>query len=103
VNPISFSYWMRSGVHQVPVAVGDLRKTELHAVVDLRAVGHAAALGRDDDHAVGRARTIYRGGGGVLEHLDRLDVRVGEVVDIVHLETIDDVERRSVAVDRIRP
>ena len=91
------------GVHQIPVAVGDLRETELHAVVDLRPLGHAPAFGRDDDHAVGRARTIYRGGGGVLEHRDALDVgRVdGVEVGTGDGDPVEDVERRGTRVDRV--
>ena len=69
-------------------------------VVGHHGAPHLTGFGRHHHHAVGGARTVDGRRGSVLEHLDRLDVRVGEVVDIVHLETIDDVERRSVAVDR---
>ena len=61
---------------------------------------HLTGFGRHHHHTVGRTRTVDGRRRGILEHLDRLDVRVGEVVDVVDLEPVDDVERRSVTVDR---
>ena len=50
-----------------------------------------------------RARTIYRGGGGVLEHRDALDVgRVdGVEVGTGDGDPVEDVERRGTRVDRV--
>lgn len=92
------------GVHQVPVAVGDLRETELHAVVDDRMVVHAAALGGDDHHAVGRAGSVDRGRGGVLEYREVLDVgRVDHVeVRAGDHHAVEDEERFGARVDRVR-
>jgi len=75
----------------------------LHAVVDLRAVGHAAALGGDDDHAVGRARTVYGGGRSVFEDRKALDVGGIDGVEVParNGDAVQNVERRGAGVDRV--
>ena len=61
-------------------------------------VGHLslallAALGRDEDNAVGTARTVDGRRRSVLEHVDGLDVGRRDVADVVDGETVNDVER----------
>ena len=92
------------GVHQVPVAVGELRDTELHAVVDDRTVGHAPAFGRDDHHAVGGACAVDRGRGGVLEDGEAFDVGRIDRIEIRRRDhdAVEDEERVRAGVDRVR-
>ena len=51
-------------------------------------------LGGDDDHTVGSTRTVDTGRGGILQHLDALDV---VTIQFVHARlrghTVDDVQR----------
>ena len=59
----------------------------------------AAFLGGYQYDAVRSPGPVDCGGRSVLEHLDGLDVLVGQVVDSVNFESVHDVERRTVAVD----
>ena len=80
---------------------------------------HGAALGVDDDHAVGGLRTVEGGGRRSGQHIDRLDVlgvdvggalradlvavaaaRSAEAV-VVHRDTVDHVEGRVALLDRL--
>ena len=84
----------------------------LHNVDHLRHVFHLregvvgdrrfAGFGRfggDDDDAVGAACAVDGCRGGVLQHVDRLDVVDRNVGDALHGESIDDIERRIVLRD----
>ena len=51
------------------------------------------ALGRDEDDAVGRTRTVHGGRRGVLEDLDRGDVAGVDAVDVLHRDSVHHVER----------
>ena len=60
-----------------------------------------ALLGRDDDHAVGTARSVERTGRCVLEDGHRLDVvRVERAQRAVVRHAVHDVERRGYGIDR---
>ena len=64
-------------------------------------LGH---FGRDDDHAVRRARSVDRRGRGVFEDGDVLDAVDVEVVDLFHfdLESVEDEDRqRGVGLERV--
>ena len=64
-------------------------------------LGH---FGRDDDHAVRRARSVDRRGCGVFEDGDVLDAVDVEVVDLFHfdLESVEDEDRqRGVGLERV--
>lgn len=67
---------------------------EIARIVDLEPAGLRRA-GGDDHHAVGRLRTVERGGRSVFEHRDRLYVVRGHVEDVgdVHLRAVEDEER----------
>ena len=82
-----FGFELLAGVHQVVARqVGGVDR-EVAAVSDVQASG-GQGLGRDDDHAVGRARTVHGRCGGVFQDgvgLDALDV---EVVDLLHRHLI---------------
>lgn len=43
----------------------------------------------DDDYAIRRTRTIYRGRGGIFKHLHCLDVGGVDAVDIVGGHAVD--------------
>ena len=81
-----------AGVHRlnlVRIERGGYASVEIH--LDFAVL---ALLGGDDDDTVGGTRTIDRGRGGILEHLDALDVIA---VQLVHTglrgHSVDDVER----------
>ena len=57
------------------------------------AVVGSAALGGDEDDTVTCLRTVDSGGGSVLQDLHGLDHGRIEVLDVIHLQTIDDEER----------
>jgi hypothetical protein len=61
----------------------------------------AAASRPDDDHAVGCLRAVLRGGGGILQHVHRLDVVGVEIGVLAQVHPVDDVERRDAAADEI--
>ena len=62
------------GVGDVVVAVAGLEAiSELTRIIDGR-VSRAAFLGGDDHHTSHGARTIYRGGGTILQDLEALDI-----------------------------
>ena len=112
---------VESGVYLL--LVGDLSH-EHRVVPDVERIGELAddrlvldrnvglplcgRLGRDEDHAVGAPRSVDCRCRGVLENLDRLDVRdvdLREVARIAHREAVDYDERcvgafeRAVAAD----
>ena len=71
-------------------------------VGDLGSLVGAALLGRDDDDAVGTARSIDGGSGGVLQDVEALDIgrvdhrkEVGKTLDsvVVHCQSVDNDER----------
>src|SRR5439155_10358268 len=68
----------------LPVEEANLFGRELRSGVgvegDARRAGDAAARG-DQDDAIGTTRSIDRRRAGVLEHLDRLDVRRTQIAD----------------------
>ena len=78
-----FGFELFTGVHQVVARqVGGVDR-EVAAVADVQASGRQG-FGRDDDHAVGGARTVHGRCRGVFQDgvgLDALDV---EVVDLLH-------------------
>ena len=87
-------------VHHIDV-IHQERETELVAVVDVRASA-PAAFGRDDNHAVGAARTVNRRGRSVFQHLD-----VGDVVGVerreigrLHHHAVHNIKRSVATVDR---
>lgn len=107
---------VESGVYLL--LVGDLSH-EHRVVPDVERVGELAddrlvldrnvglplcgRLGRDEDHAVGAPRSVDCRCRGVLENLDRLDVRdvdLREVARIAHREAVDYDERRVGAFER---
>ena len=86
-------------VRDVVIAVGGLQAVgELARIVD-RAVALAALLRGDDDHARHGARAIYRGGGTVLQHLERLDVVGVQAGDGVRDQRRGVARREVVGVD----
>ena len=75
-----------------PLALPSVREVVVDPHLALR-----AALGGDQHHAVGRTRTVDCARGGVLEHLDTLDVaRVYVVEAALDGHSVDDVERVGV-------
>lgn len=81
------------------ILVGHVLETVVEVVIHRDAV-RSAALGSHDDNAVRTARTVDGGREGILQHVDRLDIRSRDVGDALHGETVDDVERRAVLRDR---
>ena len=79
--------------------LGNLPVAGRTAVRDRR-LADLARLGRDEHYAVGRTRTVDGRRRSVFQHVDLLDVAARQVVDIVHLESVDDIERSGIAVDR---
>ena len=81
-----------AGIHRLNL-VGIERGGHRGVEVDLH-LAVLALLGGDDDHTVGSTRTVDRGRGGILQHLDALDV---VTVQLVHAglggHTVDDVQR----------
>ena len=75
----------------------DVGPAEVGIVAHLQLAG-LALLGGHDDHTVGGGRTIDGARGGVLQHIDALDVGGVDVVDIATRHAVDDVERSRVAV-----
>ena len=59
----------------------------------LSAFGLRAFLGRDDDDAVGASGAVDGGGGGVLQHVYRLDIVGVDGVDTLPDHTVHDDER----------
>lgn len=84
------------GVHQRH-AVGGVLQAERPLIAHLRAPLVAAARG-DHDDAVGAAGAVNGRGGGILQHVDRHDVRRVERrgVETFERESVDHVERRTV-------
>ena len=95
---------LRTDVFAAP-GVGKLRDAEAVVDLDLR-FALAALLGGDQHDAVGGARAVDRGRSGVLQHLDRLDVREVERRQRTHV-LAERIERRRVvrqrnAVDHVK-
>ena len=93
-------------VHQIDIAVGISRTG---GVFELRIVGDAGRsrltfLCCHDNHTVGRAGSVERSGGGILKHVDPLDVLWVEsrdgVTDVVNVVGV--VELFVGHIDRIR-
>ena len=82
--------------------VGSVHQVErLRDVADAEAAVerhlHGALLGAlrgDDDYTVTTLGTVDGRQRGIFQDINRGDVRRGNIVDVVHLETVDDVERR---------
>ena len=108
------------GVHDVEGGVHRLQADGVFARVADVALARLTLLGRDDDNAGHRARTIDRGGGAVLQDVEGLDivgieagdgggnqgggVTGGEIVggdvhDVFHDHTVHDPQRLGGAVD----
>ena len=80
------------GVHQRHLSVvGSLVVGDGATIVDSKAPT-GALLRRDDDDAIGSAHTIDRGGGGILQHIDLLDVHRVKSRDGV-TDEVDIIER----------
>ena len=80
------------GVHQRHLTiVGSLIVGDGAAVIDSKAPT-GALLRRDNDDAIGGAHTVDRGGGGILQHIDLLDVHWVKSRDGV-TDEIDIIER----------
>ena len=78
------------GVHQVEL-LGYVADVEVAVEAHL----HIASLGvlRGDHHnAVTTLGTVDGGQGGILQNINRCDVRGRNIVDVVHLETVHDIE-----------
>ena len=88
---------LRADVLAAP-GVGKLRDAEAVVDLDLR-FALAALLGGDQHDAVGGARAVDRRRGGVLQHLDRLDVREVERRQRTHA-LAERIERRRVVRQR---
>ena len=74
---------------------------ETHVGIEIDAdLALGSLLGGDDDDTVGTCRTIDGGRGGILEHLDALDVVGVEVGDGAAAHTVDDEERCIRTVER---
>ena len=87
-------------IDQIVVGNGARRNAERGLEVHLH-VAFTAALGVDDDDAVGSACTVQRTGRSVLEHGDRLDVIGVDGADRTRIgDTVHDVERRRAGADR---
>ena len=99
---------------------GNLLHAEIHIQIDIGLQRGATALGRDDDDAVGAARTVNGGCRSVFQHVDRRDVvgidrckriigvlstagRRGRHLSLIHvnLHAVDDIERRRAGIQRI--
>ena len=50
-------------------------------------------LGGDYDYAVAALGSVDSGQGGILEDVNRLNIRGGDIVYVVGLESVDDVKR----------
>ena len=81
--------------------VGGVHKVELACK---RAYGEVAVerhlnltflgrLGGDDNYTVTTLGTVNGCKGGILENVDRSDVRRRDIVDVICLETIDNIKR----------
>ena len=81
------------------ILVGELLDTVIDVVVD-RDLAGLTALGRHDDNTVGTTGTVDGRREGILQHVDRGNVRSRDVGDALHGEAVDDVERRVVLRDR---
>ena len=94
---VAYQVHILSGVERVLVVT--------HAVEGVVGIqGHLgdarlAALGVDDDHAVGSTATVDGCRRGILEHLDVVDVIGSDVVQVVHGHTVDDIERVVATVE----
>ena len=73
--------------------VGSLAPAEVVVVAHLHAVAGLSALGGDQHHTESSARTVDRGGGGILQDGDRCDVLRVEVGQVVDRNAVDHVER----------
>ena len=94
-----------AAVHQVEPH-GGRSPCGLRLECHLRAPCHTALLGRDEDYAVRGAGTVDTRRSGVLQHLDRLDVREVERRQRTHV-LAERIERRRVvrqrnAVDHVK-
>ena len=76
---------LAQGLHREAAVVGDMGRAFL------------TGLGGDEHDTVTGLRTVDGGGGGVLQDLDGLDHGRIQILDVVHLQTIDDEERSDVA------
>ena len=78
---------------------GQLLAQALELAVDIvghRSLAGLAGLGGDQDHSVGALRTVDRGRGRILEHVDALDViDIHHAQRVLHREAVDYIERRS--------
>ena len=70
---------------------------ELAAVrnLSLTAIG-STRLGCDDNDTITRLRTIDGSRSGILQYLHALDHRWIQVLDVIHLQTIDDEQRTDI-------
>ena len=102
-SPRSVIVGVTNGCDVVPrteevVGVIDEVESHLRLQVDrLSAIG--AALGGDEDHAVGGAGTVESGGTGILEDLHGLNILGVDVVEPIADLSVDDDERRSGAIE----
>ena len=88
------------GVHGLDgVAVGHPFLTVVGVDTDGYLASFLTALGGDDDYSVRTAGTVDGGREGILQHVHGLDFGSSDIVDVVHRETVHDVQRRGVLCD----
>ena len=90
-------------IHEVPVAVGYRRPSHLHAVVHIRAVHIATALGCDHDDTVCSTGTIDGSRRCVLEDRHALDIRRVDGIEVRSgdLHTVENIQRSCSRVDGV--
>ena len=79
------------GTHQIHF-LGDMADRPLGIEVNL-GLALGGTLGGDYDYAVAALGSIDSGQGGILEDVNRLNIRGGDVVYVVGLESVNDIKR----------
>ena len=85
------------GIHHVDgTLMGHLLLSEVGVQFHRNLLSLLSALGRNDHDTVRTAATVDSGREGILQDVDGLDFRRGDVVDGFHRKTVHDVERAVV-------